>query len=112
MPVPIIAIAGRLAGGVAARAAVKKLATRAIGGITGSGAKSVNPIYRNTTDAIQRNSVKIVPAKKTQAQINAEGAAKARAAMGLPPKPTAQEIAARSSREKIELMRSRIKRGK
>jgi hypothetical protein len=32
--------------------------------------------------------------------------------MGLSPKPTAQEIAARSSREKIALMRSRIKRGK
>ena len=101
-----------IAAGIAARAAAKKIATRAVGGITGKGAKTVNPVYQNvktTTDAIQRNSVKVV---RSQAQINAEGAAKARAAMGLPPKPTAQEIAARSSREKIELMRSRIKRGK
>ncbi len=98
-----------IAAGIAARAAAKKIATRAVGGITGKGAKAVNPVYKNTTDAIQRNSVKVV---KSQAQINAEGAAKARAAMGLPPKPTAQEIAARSSREKIALMRSRIKRGK
>jgi|APGre2960657404_1045060.scaffolds.fasta_scaffold40053_2 hypothetical protein len=105
MPIPIIAA------GVAARVVAKKIATRAVGGITGRGAKTVNPVYQNvraTTDAIQKNSVKI---KKTQAQINSEGAAKARAAMGLPPKPTAQEIAARSSREKIALMRSRIKRG-
>jgi hypothetical protein len=106
MPIPMIAA------GIAARAAAKRIATRAVGGITGRGSTAVNPVYRNTTDAIQRNSVKVVPAKKTQVQINAEGVAKARAAMGLPPKPTAQEIAARSSREKIELMRSRIKRGK
>jgi hypothetical protein len=103
MPIPMIAA------GIAARAAAKKIATRAVGGITGRGSTAVNPVYRNTTDAIQRNSVKVV---KSQAQINAEGAAKARVAMGLPPKPTAQEIAARSSREKIALMRSRIKRGK
>jgi hypothetical protein len=103
MPIPMIAA------GIAARAAAKKIATRAVGGITGKGSKAVNPVYRNTTDAIQRNSVKVV---KSQAQINAEGAAKARVAMGLPPKQTAQEIAARSSREKIALMRSRIKRGK
>jgi hypothetical protein len=103
MPIPMIAA------GIAARAAAKKIATRAVGGITGKGSKAVNPVYRNTTDAIQRNSVKVV---KSQAQINAEGAAKARVATGLPPKPTAQEIAARSSREKIALMRSRIKRGK
>jgi hypothetical protein len=103
MPIPMIAA------GIAARAAAKKIATRAVGGITGKGSKAVNPVYRNTTDAIQRNSVKVV---KSQAQINAEGAAKARVATGLPPKQTAQEIAARSSREKIALMRSRIKRGK
>ena len=98
-----------IAAGIVARAVAKKLASRAAGGITGKGAKAVNPVYRNTTDAIQRNSVKVV---KSQAQINAEGAAKARAAMGLPPKPTAQEIAARASREKASLMKSRIKRGK
>ena len=32
--------------------------------------------------------------------------------MGLAPKPTAQEIAGRASREKAMLMKSRIKRGK
>jgi len=101
-----------IAAGIAARAVAKKIATRAVGGITGKGAKAVNPVYKNvraTTDAIQKNSVKIV---KSQAQINAEGIAKGRAAMGLPPKPTAQEIAARASREKASLMKSRIKRGK
>jgi len=101
-----------IAAGIAARAVAKKIATRAVGGITGKGAKAVNPVYKNvraTTDAIQKNSVKIA---KSQAQINAEGIAKGRAAMGLPPKPTAQEIAARASREKASLMKSRIKRGK
>ena len=101
-----------IAAGIAARAIAKKIATRAVGGITGKGAKAVNPVYKNvraTTDAIQKNSVKLV---KTQAQINAEGIAKGRAAMGLAPKPTAQEIAGRASREKAMLMKSRIKRGK
>jgi hypothetical protein len=37
-----------IAAGVAARAVAKKLATRAAGGIVGKGAKSVNPVYRNT----------------------------------------------------------------
>ena len=105
MPIPLIAA------GIAARAAAGKIATRAIGGIVGAGSKTVNPVYRNTTNTIQQNSVKVVPAKKTQAQINSEGAAKARAAMGLSPKPTAQEIASRASREKIALMTNRIKRG-
>ena len=82
---------------------------RTIGGIAGQGSKSVNPVYKNMTDKIQANSVKI---KKSQIQINAEGAANARVQMGLPPKPTAQEIAARASREKSRLMKSRIKRGK
>jgi hypothetical protein len=101
-----------IAAGIAARAVAKKIATRAVGGITGKGAKTVNPVYQNmraTTDAIQKNSVKVA---KSQAQINAEGVAKGRAAMGLPPKPTAQELSARASREKINLMRSRIRRGK
>ena len=121
-----------IAAGIAARAAAKKIVTRAVGGITGGGSKTVNPVYKNQnfsetvlkrpsytpknslteraiTDAIQKNSVKTV---KSQAQINAEGVANARTAMGLPPKPTAQEIAARASREKASLMKSRIKRGK
>jgi hypothetical protein len=36
-----------IAAGVAARAVAKKLATRAAGGITGKGAKNVNPVYKN-----------------------------------------------------------------
>jgi hypothetical protein len=35
-----------IAAGIVARAAVKKLATRAAGGITGAGAKSVGSVYR------------------------------------------------------------------
>ena len=56
-----------IAAGIAARAVAKKIATRAVGGITGRGSTAVNPVYRNiraTTDAIQKNSVKLV---KTQA---------------------------------------------
>jgi hypothetical protein len=41
MALPIIAA------GIAARAVAKKLASRAAGGITGAGAKQVNPMYRN-----------------------------------------------------------------
>ena len=41
MAIPLIAA------GVAARAVAKKLATRAAGGITGKGAKNVNPVYKN-----------------------------------------------------------------
>ena len=35
-----------IAAGIAARAIAKKIATRAAGGITGAGAKTVSPIYR------------------------------------------------------------------
>ena len=104
MPLPL---------GPAALAALRIIsaakAARTTGGIVGAGSKAVNPVYKNMTDKIQSNSVKIA---KTQAQINAEGAAKARIALGLPAKPTAQEIAARASREKASLMKNRIKRGK
>ena len=100
MPLPIIAA------GIAARAVAKKLTTRVVGGITGRGAQTVNPFYRNQTDAIQKNSVKVV---KSQVQINAEGAAKARAAMGLPPKPTPTEIASRAAKEKLKLQKPRIR---
>ena len=100
MPLPIIAA------GIADRAVAKKLTIRAVAGITGRGARTVNPVYRNQTDAIQRNSVKVV---KSQVQINAEGAAKARAAMGLPPKPTPTEIASRAAKEKLKLQKPRIK---
>ena len=35
-----------IAASIAARAIAKKLATRAVGGITGAGAKNVAPVYR------------------------------------------------------------------
>jgi len=35
-----------IAAGIAARAVAKKIATRAVGGIVGAGAKAVTPIYR------------------------------------------------------------------
>jgi len=35
-----------IAAGIAARAIAKKLATRAVGGIVGAGAKTVAPVYR------------------------------------------------------------------
>ena len=56
-----------IAAGIAARAVAKKLATRAAGGIMGTGAKSVNPVYRNQTNQIQKNSVKV---KRTQKQMD------------------------------------------
>jgi hypothetical protein len=86
----------------AVRAArLAQAATRSTGGITG--AKTVGK------DFAEGKAAPIIP--KTQAQINAEGIAKGRAALGLSPKPTAQEIAARASKEKASLMKSRIKRG-
>lgn len=51
MAIPLIAA------GVAARAIVSKLATRAVGGITGAGAKQVTPVYRE----MGTGSVKSVP---------------------------------------------------
>lgn len=51
MPIPIIGVAVS----TATKAVAKKLATRTVGGIIGAGAKTVNPIYRNT------GSVKVVP---------------------------------------------------
>ena len=35
-----------IAAGIAARAVAKKLATRAVGGIAGTGSKSINPVYK------------------------------------------------------------------
>ena len=49
-----------IAAGIVARAAAKKLASRAAGGIVGAGAKSVNPVYKNIG-----SSVKVVPSKTT-----------------------------------------------
>ena len=37
-----------IAAGIAARVVAKKLATRAVGGIVGAGAKTVTPVYRNS----------------------------------------------------------------
>ncbi len=62
-----------IAAGIAARAVGKKLASRAAGGITGKGAKSVNPVYRNQTNQIQKNSVKVKQTEKQrEAAIRAE----------------------------------------
>jgi hypothetical protein len=101
MPLPL---------GPAALAALRIIsaakAARTTGGIVGAGSKAVDPAFKNMTNTIQSNSVKIA---KSQAQINAEGAAKARAAMGLPPKPTVQEIASRAAKEKLKLQKPRIK---
>jgi len=46
-----------IAAGIAARAVAKKLASRTAGGITGAGAKQVNPVYRE----MGTGSVKVVP---------------------------------------------------
>ena len=46
-----------IAAGIAARAVASKLATRAIGGITGAGAKTVTPVYRE----MGTGSVKVLP---------------------------------------------------
>ena len=62
-----------IAAGLVARAAAKKLASRAAGGIMGAGAKSVNPVYRNQTNQIQKNSVKVKQTEKQrEAAIRAE----------------------------------------
>lgn len=79
-----------IAAGIAARAVGKKLATRAAGGITGKGAKSVNPTYKNSNLKIPSNAhpelhskvssnVKLVPSdkmKKTAAPFGPTSGAK------------------------------------
>lgn len=60
MAIPLIAA------GVAARAIVSKLATRAVGGITGAGAKTVAPVYRN----METGSVKVVNPQSTNPAVN------------------------------------------
>ena len=57
MPLPLIAA------GIAARAIASKLATRAVGGIVGAGAKTVAPVYRNT------GSVKVIKGLNTEAKL-------------------------------------------
>lgn len=88
-----------IAAGIAARAVAKKLASRAAGGITGAGAKQVNPVYRNTSsvkvvkptsdinrkslNAIEETRVSItksgIMAKGTAAPIAAKNAKRAKA---------------------------------
>jgi hypothetical protein len=55
-----------IAAGIAARAVAKKLASRAAGGIVGAGAKSVNPVYRNTGTG----SVKVVNIKQEAKELS------------------------------------------
>ena len=103
MPLPL---------GPAALAALRVIsaakAARKTGGIVGAGSKSVNPVYKNMTDTIQGNSVKVT---KTQAQINAEGLAKIKKALNLPEKgtPAASKI---SSQIKKDSASSSEKAGK
>ena len=53
-----------IAAGIAARAVAKKIATRAVGGITGVGAKQVAPINRN----MSTGSVKVLTNVKAEAK--------------------------------------------
>ena len=53
-----------IAAGIAARAVAKKLATRAVGGITGTGAKSVGTEYRN----MNTGNVKVIKNVKAEAK--------------------------------------------
>jgi hypothetical protein len=57
MAIPLIAA------GIVAKAVVKKLATRATGGIVGAGAKSVNPVYKNTGTVKVNSNPNTTPAK-------------------------------------------------
>jgi hypothetical protein len=56
-----------IAAGIAARAVAKKLASRAAGGITGKGAKQVNPMYKNMDKQVTPLS-KNVKVKQTEKQ--------------------------------------------
>jgi hypothetical protein len=57
-----------IAAGMAARAVVSKLATRAVGGITGAGAKSVGSVYKEQGTG----SVKIINIKKEAKDLSKE----------------------------------------
>jgi hypothetical protein len=52
-----------IAAGIAARVVGKKLASRAAGGITGAGAKNVNPVYKNTGTVKVNSNPNKTPAK-------------------------------------------------
>lgn len=65
-----------IAAGIAARAAAKKLASRAAGGITGKGAKQVNPMYKNMDKQVtplSKNAKINKKINKTEAKANARG---------------------------------------
>ena len=49
-----------IAAGIAARLVAKKLATRAAGGIVGTGAKNVNPVYKNIGPSVKQNIEPVV----------------------------------------------------
>jgi hypothetical protein len=55
-----------VAAGIAARAAAKKLASRAAGGITGAGAKQVAPVYRE----MGTRSVKVMNIKQEAKELS------------------------------------------
>jgi hypothetical protein len=70
MPAPLLAAAAAAA---AARMIAKKVAQRAVGGITGAGAKNVAKVYRETG-----NSVKVItPGTKPLTQPNVPYSVKA-----------------------------------
>lgn len=94
MPVPIAAI---VAAARAARAI--QLATRTAGGI--KSAKTVEKVYKEG----------FAPPARTQAQINAEGAAKARDAMGVS-KPDPKAVARRITQDKANEMARIRKQGR
>ena len=94
MPVPIAALVA------AARAAhAIKLATRTAGGI--KSAKTVEKIYREGS----------APPARTQAQINEEGIAKAREALGVS-KPDPKAIARKITQDKANEMARIRKQGR
>ena len=53
-----------IAAGIAARAVATKLATRAVGGIVGAGAKTVAPVYKN----MGTGNVKVITNVKAEAK--------------------------------------------
>jgi hypothetical protein len=55
-----------IAAGIAARAVAKKLATRAVGGITGTGAKFVGTEYRN----MNTGSVKVGKFRESESRLS------------------------------------------
>ena len=76
-----------IAAGIVARAVAKKLATRAVGGITGTGAKQVTPVYREMgtgsvtkIPSITKNQQKVVNELRTGRTNDAKSGAAAKGA--------------------------------